>query len=202
MKSKTNGYADGGKFGNLEKILWKWVKLNERFFIQTGDGPWWYNERASISVLAAAAWMAGGVALEEFSAKKKQRGKERAGRTDVYLNLGNSKFAGEAKFIWLSVNSTDAISRIDQALEKACENAEENDKTGKLWGVCFVTVYVTAKNLGKFDDLIEELQKRIYSELEFDAIAWSFPVKARKALIGEKDERYHPGSFLILRNCD
>jgi hypothetical protein len=179
MKSKINGYAYGGKFGNLKKILRKWVELNEQFFIQTGDGP-----------------------LEEFSAKKNQKGKERAGRTDVYLNLGNSKFACEAKFIWLSVNSTDAISRIDQALEKACENAEENYKTGTLLGVCFVTVYVTAKNLGKFDDLIEELQKRICSELEFDAIAWSFPARAREALKGEKDKRLHPGSFLILRSCD
>jgi hypothetical protein len=198
----TNGPADGGKFRNLEKILWTWVKLNERFFSQKRDGSWWYNERASISVLAAAAWMTGGVALEEFFAKKKQKGREHAGRTDVYLKMGKSEFACEAKFMWLSAKSTNAISRIEKTLKEACDNAEENDKSGKLLGVCFVTVYVAERNVAEFGNLIEELQNKICSELEFDAIAWSFPAKAREELKGEKDKRLHPGSFLILRSCD
>jgi hypothetical protein len=203
MKSKINEHADGGKFGNLKKILLMWAKLNEQFFIQTGDGSWWYNERASISVLAAVAWMAGGVALEEFSAKKKLGKKERSGRADVYLNLKGREFACEAKFMWLSVNSRNPIDRIDAELKNACEDAESLDREeGRRFGVCFATVYVTEENVDKFSDLIEKLQKRIDSELEFDAIAWSFPAKAIKALIGDKDGRYHPGSFLILRNCD
>jgi hypothetical protein len=38
-----------------------------------GDLPWWYNERASISVLAGAAWGTGGLAFEEYSEDKKAR---------------------------------------------------------------------------------------------------------------------------------
>jgi hypothetical protein len=202
MKSTINGHADGGKFGNLEKILWTWVKLNEQFFIQSRDGSWWYNERASISFLAAAAWMAGGVALEEFSAKKKQNKVERSGRADVYLNLKGHEFACEAKYIWLSVNSPKPIVRINTELKSACEDAECLDREeGRRFGVCFATVYVPEKDATQFDDLILDLQKRISSG-DYDALAWSFPRKARKLTYEKSKHYFHPGSFMIFRNCD
>jgi hypothetical protein len=201
MKSKINGHADGGRFGNLRKILRTWVKLNEQFFIQSRDGSWWYNERASISVLAAATWMTGGVALEEFSAKKKQNKVEHSGRADVYLNLSGREFACEAKFIWLSVRSKNPITKIKNALDSACKDAKcLNRNEGRRFGVCFVPVYLSKRNAPEFDILVASLQKKI-ALANFDAIAWSFPAKARR-LTFERSKHFHPGSFVIFQNCD
>jgi hypothetical protein len=201
MKPKINGHANGRRFGTLEKILWTWVKLNEQFFIQSRDGSWWYNERASISVLAAAAWMTGGVALEEFSAKKRQNKIEHSGRADVYLNLNGREFACEAKFTWLSVRSKNPITKIKDVLDSACKDAKcLNRNEGRRFGVCFVPVYLSKGNVLQFDTLIESLQKKIVLA-NFDAVAWSFPVKARR-LTFEKSDQFHPGSFVIFKNCD
>jgi hypothetical protein len=205
VKLKINGYADGGKFGNLEKILWSWVKLNEQFFIQSRDGSWWYNERASISILAAAAWMAGGIALEEFSAKKKQKKVERSGRADVYFNLRGREFACEAKFIWLSIKSRNPIDQINAELKNAYQDAGcLNRKEGRRFGVCFATIYVSEKDAGQLDALLSEFQKKISSE-NFAAIAWSFPAGARKLEFKKssmKHKYFYPGSFIVFRKYD
>ena len=201
MKPRINGYANGGKFQNLEKILRTWVKLNERFFIQSRDGSWWYNERASISVLAAAAWMTGGVALEEFSAKKKQNKVEHSGRADVYLNLSGREFACEAKFIWLSINSKNPISKIKGALDNAYQDAKSlNRSEGRRFGVCFVPIYLPKADMLQFNTLIASLQEKVI-QADFDATAWSFPPSARKLSFG-KSKHFHPGSFMIFKRYD
>jgi len=196
---KINGYTYCGRFRSLEKILQEWIKLHEKFFIQSRDGSWWYNERASIGILAAAAWMAGGIALEEYTAKKKSR--KRSGRADVYLNLNGREFACEAKFIWLSVKSPDPIKRIENSLKSARQNVISlNRREGRRFSICFAAVYLPKKDVNKFESLIDKLQQKI-SSADFEVIAWSFP-KAAKNLTYEKSEHFHPGSFIILRNYD
>jgi hypothetical protein len=171
------------------------------FFVQSRDGSWRYNERASISVLAAAAWMAGGVALEEFSAKKKQNRIEHSGRADVYLNSSRREFACEAKSIWLSVRSKNSIIKIKIALDSACKDAKcLNRNEGRRFGVCFVPMYLSKGNALQFDTLVESLQKKI-ALANFDEVAWSFPIKARR-LTFEKSIHFHPGSFVVFKNCD
>ena len=146
--------------------------------------------------------MSGGIALEEFSAKKKQDKVERSGRADVYLNLSGREFACEAKFIWLSVNSKNPIARINAELKNACKDAKcLNREEGRRFGVCFATVYVPKKDAAQSDSLILDLQKAIYSE-NFDALAWSFPAKARKLTYEKSKHFFYPGSFVILKNCD
>jgi hypothetical protein len=56
----------------LEKLLNSWGKVLGKFIKQTDKGlPWAYGERAIVGTLAAAAWSAGGVALEEFPTIKR-----------------------------------------------------------------------------------------------------------------------------------
>gem|GEM_PF-3217599 len=74
------------------------------------DLPWAYNERASVSVLAAAAWkLKNGCALEEYRDRKRDvsrkdkrtgRSKEVKGRVDLYVcNQVGTGIAMEAKQI-------------------------------------------------------------------------------------------------------
>ncbi len=207
---KTAHHIDAGNFENLEKILESWVKLNEKYVRSTDeDAPWWYNERASISILAAATWQAGGIALEEFSTRKKERGKsERAGRTDVFLKIGETKFACEAKFVWLRMGKSDAkahIIQIKQELKNARADARHlNPEDGKRFGVCFASVRIPEKCESKINEILKEFQKEIRSA-NFEALAWSFPLEARKLGFQKpswKHKYFYPGSFIIFHSCD
>jgi hypothetical protein len=95
----------------LRPALKMWIHLNKLMFASwrdEGDVPWWYNERASLSVLSGAVWRSGGEAFEEYSDYKRgisrrtgRFSKEYAGRIDFYFNVNDREFKGEAKFCWL-----------------------------------------------------------------------------------------------------
>ncbi|MBG0847374.1 hypothetical protein H3222_19405 [Pseudomonas chengduensis] len=59
----------------VRALLKSWVEMVERYCTQheNQDNPWWYNERASLSTLAGAAWSSGWSALEEYSSVKRQK---------------------------------------------------------------------------------------------------------------------------------
>ena len=70
-KAKTTNNLRG-----LSPLLVAWLETLEQFCAASGytNNPWWYNERASISTLAGAAWKLhdkGWVALEEYSTRKR-----------------------------------------------------------------------------------------------------------------------------------
>ena len=66
----------------------------ERYAKQTGDLPWNYHERACTGFLAAAAWLNGGVAMEEC---RHPKANAKSGRCDLYLRLGRKNICLEAK---------------------------------------------------------------------------------------------------------
>lgn len=103
---------------NPKNILWEnimnsWISINREYIEDWHDDngnfndcAYWYNERASVSILAGAIWRKGGVCLEEFSSvkgiivdKEIDETKERNGRTDLYFYLGEEEYIVEAKFI-------------------------------------------------------------------------------------------------------
>ena len=64
-------------------LLEEWILLLKRYCRFMGDdAPYFYSERANIGVLAAAAWRAGWVALEEFGIRKHTKQK---GRADLWF---------------------------------------------------------------------------------------------------------------------
>lgn len=101
---KVNTCAQSVELGVL---LNAWVAAIERYTGQYGDNPWWYNERATLSILAGAAWtLDGWIALEEFSTSKRLRALEpgvdhgdklRQGRCDLYVRSPELSFVFEAK---------------------------------------------------------------------------------------------------------
>jgi hypothetical protein len=58
----------------LRGVVKHWINTNLRIvrdWKDLPDVPWWYNERASLSVLAGSVWkQSGGIALEELVADK------------------------------------------------------------------------------------------------------------------------------------
>ncbi|MGE6320059.1 hypothetical protein ACQKEF_07195 [Pseudomonas oryzihabitans] len=96
---------------NIAKLFESWIKVVTRYCdFHQNDNCWWYNERASLSTLAGAAWaMKGAIALEEFSTEKRAKafeagvegGELRNGRCDLYIGCsspdGSHSYAFEAK---------------------------------------------------------------------------------------------------------
>jgi hypothetical protein len=89
------------------------------------DAPWWYNERASLSLLAGALWYADGWAFEEFVTSKRHKRKARRGRGDLMFEVGGLKAVAEAKQCWPALRTTprSAMSVIARALDRACEES-------------------------------------------------------------------------------
>ena len=75
------------KLLSLHAVLREWVRLNRLLGRQwsnsIGDLPWWYNERALLSLFAGAVWRTGGYAFEEFSDLKHKGIRKRKGNGRV-----------------------------------------------------------------------------------------------------------------------
>ncbi|WP_342653074.1 hypothetical protein [Pseudomonas sp. F3-2] len=95
----------------LKKLLKQWIATVQRYsnMHNYNDHCWWYNERATLSSLAGAAWsMEGWVALEEYATHKRQMTKtdgvesedHHAGRCDLYITNCKVDFAFEGKQAW------------------------------------------------------------------------------------------------------
>ena len=97
--------ARAGRLRSLRPVLQKWVALNRTLYQNWGkkDCPWWYNERAILSIFAGAIWRSGGLAFEEFSNLKRKKSRRRnryrkyAGRSDLYFQIKSKEYVVEVK---------------------------------------------------------------------------------------------------------
>lgn len=114
--------CNGDSYKELRPLLHDWIEAMKAYcsIHDYYDNPWWHNERASISVLAGAAWkgdkrLGPWIALEEFSVSKRvvnrqeyeggvePEKKDRTGRCDLYISNKRTSFAFEAKQAWQSI---------------------------------------------------------------------------------------------------
>src|SRR5487761_2063825 len=85
----VTGYK-GKEKTDIEGVLSKWLELVNQYSLQHRDPKdtcYWYNERATLGVLAAAVWKKSGwCALEEYSNEKHRKsGDPSSGRCDLYM---------------------------------------------------------------------------------------------------------------------
>lgn len=206
IKNKRN-------LGHWDALLEEWILSIERFSrISHGDVPYWYNERANIGVLAAAAWRCGRIALEEFQYEKidvssngeadETTQKKWNGRCDLWISNDRSEEIVEAKFKWLNMRSEKmnkfSISCLDAAVSDAA-NTKGNDEI-KAIGVAFLPVYAKADEVGDIEALEKVIAKTVISacKSQADLVAWSFPKRLREH-IGEKYNNYLPGIILLAK---
>lgn len=134
------------------------------------DVPYYYNERANISLLAAGAWRGGAVALEEYGTKKralkKRRGADHAsGRCDLFVLVRKQyEFQIEATQGWIRASSRDQTVKnlvarlVGRAFVEATRNTEGRGRVGCV----FFTVSFQQQSF-----LITSVSLRVASKKKF-----------------------------------
>lgn len=202
------GVLPGGLHA-LEETLWEWTFALERScrLWDWKDAPWWYGERASLSVLAGAIWKSGGVALEEYAVERRKgvrRGRQgrSMGRNDLYFNLGRSDFVLEAKVLWINMRSEGALSNLGETLNRAKADVRSVKDTygARRLAAVFVSPSIAERHIHKMDESIERLLDALKKE-EHCARSWSFFDKQRtRRLVTEDPTRTrYPGSVLVIQ---
>ncbi len=200
-----------GDLTELKVVLGKWRDLMDA--AQTWDtesyrdAPWWYNERASVSLLVGCVHSAGGFAMEEFVSPKK--GLALNGRNDLWFETaGKQKFAAEAKQCWPSLlRVNEGIERLKQYRLAAIADAErlhlETDTT--CLAITFAAPYLKVSAAASVEDKVEafvtQLEGLIADAWKDDGVVWAFPPSHRTLTSSRTDDLY-PGSVLIVTRVE
>ncbi len=197
-------FQAASKLKPLRRVLDNWTSLvSEYSKCIEDDACWWYTERANIGVLAAAAWRTKGwVALEEYSTLKRGDEKEsKNGRCDLYIAKGshNSSFAFEAKQAWQTIRNPEhqvVANRLIGAWNDAGKlNKQE---AGTRVAACFIIPRIPMKLASDdFDAQLNLWVKDVLANIQWDAIAWSFPRNCRQ--LKNERGRIFPGVMLVLQ---
>lgn len=140
----------------LHALLRAWIDAQHEYSalhasFKLVENGWWHNERASISLLAGAAWKSGWVALEEFGATKRghrdeEERSDRTGRCDLYVCNEEVSFAIEAKQAWQGIGErvNDTTSNINVQLQAAWNDAGylHSYEADRRLAVTFITPYL------------------------------------------------------------
>ena len=187
----------------LRPILNKWITTNiDLVRYWRTDLPWWYGERASISVLAGAAWRTGDLAFEEFGGDKKT-GKKRqptySGRIDLYLKVKGQQFIAEAKYY----RSTATFVRPTTAeelrikLEEACKDIHKCSPNGQTkLAILFATPYVAKSQKPRVDELVKAWLASMKS-VECSCSARAFPRGSR--YFAGRSSYFWPGAAVLIK---
>lgn len=214
------------KVRGLHPLLSSWTKLVHDYCRcdRYDDNPWWYNERASLSTLAGAAWrLKDWYALEEFSTTKRgvianrviEDGGVVRGRCDLYVSHGSTNFAFEAKQVWQSMGVRSKRDHVSRALKAAVRDAGNltADQADHRLGIVFVAPFIPLSEVSERGAqgrrVIDVTQVRT-AFLEwvtglptnvFDAYAYTFVDKCSNYVSDGANPRVFPGAFLAVKRC-
>lgn len=199
----------------LRPIMKQWAQNIERYCrdIKDKDGsdaPYYYNERANLSLLAAAAWQSGVIALEEYPAVKiSKRAKSQRCRTDLFFALGGEDgLQVEAKLRWMRASMGDATAarRIRKGIDAALRAAERNTESDARIACTFFVPLFPKTDFPDFESratgyIREELDRFVEKNgREADVWAWCFPRSGRKVRAEEREgSNYYPGLLIALK---
>jgi len=212
----SHGYVLRGSFLQpLEPALQRWLEMmNDRGWLKKKgfDLPWWYNERASLSLFAGSVWQCeDGWAMEEFTVKKKKGNNPSiTGRCDMAFEIGEGQYIAEAKPGWPEIEDGGALKTeplmtiLKRAVKESCEVKEEGWDAYKRIGMLFIAPCLTGKVLTKnISALPHALLTAIDADAGLDsqniAAAWSFPKAAwRISKKNKDDDNIYPGVILLV----
>jgi hypothetical protein len=194
-------HINSGDIRSLLPLLNKWTSVVNKYleFCNWKDCPWWYTEPASISLLAAAAWQMGGIAIEEYRVVKGKKSSSWSGQCDLFIDTGNHKFACEGKQVWTAIGrqASQKCDDIKSALNSACDDARKlNKDEGRRLGICFVVPYLPPSDEDYIDDRLDSWLKKIEA-MDYSSIAWVFPKKVTK--IKGDDKYFYPGTVMVVK---
>lgn len=220
------GFHGAGKsVTKLKPVVESWMEILMTYSRRnSNDALWWYNERATLSSLAGAAWRVSSgrwMAIEEFSSTKRTRaraslmedgaphgrvesGSISPGRVDLLLTNGRNQFAIEAKQAWQPIGreTVDRRVHVNRAMAAAWKDAGHLllDEGDHRLACTFVVPYVApgiADRVGDVTDIIQGWLEQEMSDLKADAIAYHFPGFTRD--LRSIREYVYPGVVMLLR---
>ena len=201
-----------GSFRRLEAVLWAWVELmgDRSWWNEDEDAPWWYNERAILSLFAGAVWKSKGWAFEEYSTSKKfvtYRGrgaKAYSGRGDLAFWAKDSYYALEAKACHPSLSGGGTpVRTVREALKEACGDVRRSPVRGSVpIGMVFVAPAIAVGQWKRWPERRRALLDDLVGLPWGVAVAWTFPSWGAKLRVMEQGIRYvYPGAILVMGNA-
>ena len=157
----------------FEDLLWEWTGVIKRVVRVWGqeDVPWWYNERASLSLFAGAIWKAGGIAFEEFSSEREHLPSEdltevvlQRGRIDLYFSYRGEEFVAEAKQCWPRIGrrAQSAQAEIEYALQQAVAAVQTAQEVyGQRLAIVFASPYFPQAELQEAHACLTKWQQAV-----------------------------------------
>jgi hypothetical protein len=213
-KVAVHGFK-GNEKKEFEGLLNKWVKLVNQYSVQLSDSEdacYWYNERATLGVFAAAAWKnKGWCALEEFSNNKQDdSGEQKNGRCDLYMLGPTKSYACEAKQAWQPIGKKviNQIGNLEKMLKHAENDARKLDtqEADRRLALCFcipsfpkslIEHEHEAKRKAASKRIIQDWLREL-DKFKSVALAYIFPENNRLST-QEGGSRIFPGVVLLIR---
>jgi len=198
-----------GPIPGLTPVLKKWIYVNNEYTKRCNgnDAPWWNNERSCMSLVAVAAWLAKGIAIEEYATTKTDgpgEAKNDRCRADLFISLPNGSARDidliiEAKICWPTLAGQATRQAIADKVEEARKDARRTlrgDGEHRA-GAVFVTPRLIASRKQELPLLTKQFVEVLYTFTDC-AVAWTFPAEA-SGLYAKKYDSYYPGSALLLK---
>ncbi|MDP9532577.1 hypothetical protein Q7L38_08340 [Pseudomonas protegens] len=179
----------------LRPMLERWFDCIDRYNAVRGDSetPYWFDEKANLGLLSAAAWMAEMISLEHSPSKKQQEDGARNARTDLYLATKDERAYIQTTQRWPRVNSL----QLTQPLLDIASDARKISYPSDLRLGCLFVAPQKAQHSAspeELQDMLDELQKE-----HCCAVAWYFPYAYRK--LHNESGHYHPGIAVLFKEA-
>jgi hypothetical protein len=179
----------------LRPLLERWFDCIDRYNAVRGDNdtPYWYDEKANLGLLSAAAWMAEMVTLQNTQTRKQIEDGERNARADLLIASSEARAYLQATQRWPRVNGLN----LTQALAEITSDARRISYSSDLKLGCLFVAPQKAQHGAtpeELQDMVDDLQKE-----NTCAVAWYFPYAYRK--LHNEAGNYHPGIALLLKEA-
>ncbi|MHA3772645.1 hypothetical protein ACXR0O_14000 [Verrucomicrobiota bacterium sgz303538] len=216
-KFEQDRHFESAGLPSFESALEGWLDAMTAYHEGSGgDYAWHYRERTCIGFLAAGVWRSGGVALEEWHARKRlaEQSPEVAvpltenpirkhcrGRCDLWAHHKDRyDYHIEAKYLRsdATTDQTEVGIKIENALERAADDARRLTCAPRLkLGVLFVVPFFSPGKQRNIRDQTTAWLRQVCS-VPHAAVAWLFrdcqTIRARRSPIG-------PGIVLLARKA-
>lgn len=179
----------------LRPLLERWFDCIDRYNAVRGDNdtPYWYDEKANLGLLSAAAWMAEMVTLQNTQTRKQIEDGERNARADLLIASSEARAYLQATQRWPRVNGLN----LTQALSEITSDARRISYSSDLKLGCLFVAPQKAQHGAtpeELQDMVDDLQKE-----NTCAVAWYFPYAYRK--LHNEAGNYHPGIAVLLKEA-
>jgi hypothetical protein len=201
---------------SIKGIAQKWLHANEKFIkAEEGtDTPWTYNERAMISILAGAAWLAGGTALEEYGTRKLSHRKagricDKSGRIDLYITTPKRfrqkalGFACEAKFCEVNIYGRSQIDGITTSWNHAVKDAGKlaKDEGNHRLAISFVSLHAACEKQESHTATINQIRS-LYDDIQRvikPGLICAYLAKENELTYEKKNKYTYPGTLMLIK---